>query len=175
MEQLVSTFDIIGFILAIVSVILAIVSIVFSAIFFWWGKEQNDSVTLMSVRIDEKVAFLEKLFDKMYDSTYQIVRENNLAMQRKLFQGGSFESQNLENIDMDVTLHVMSKKRVSISDICNKYNISKEKANLIVKKLLDRGTVRVEPDNEMVVALEAEVSTADSSDDDSNVGNLETA
>ena len=48
MEQ-VNSLDLIttiGFIVSIVSAILAIVSIVFSAIFFWWGKKENDAASL---------------------------------------------------------------------------------------------------------------------------------
>ena len=59
-----STMEIVGFVLAIVSVVLAVVSIVFSAIFFRWGKGQNDSATILTAKIEEKVNCLEKLFDK---------------------------------------------------------------------------------------------------------------
>ncbi len=163
MEQLITTFDITGFILAIVSVVLAVVSIVFSAIFFWWGKNQNDSASQLAVRIEEKVACLEKLFDKMYDSTYQIVRENNQAMQRHLFQGGSFENQNLENRDMDVTLLIMSKKKIKKEEICSNLNISKDIVENIVKKLAEKGKVSIGPDNETVVAVDVESARIDSS------------
>lgn len=168
MEQLISSFDITGFILAIVSVVLAVVSIVFSAIFFWWGKKQNDSAAQLTAKIEEKVACLEKLFDKMYDSTYQIVRENNQAMQRKLFQGGSFENQNIENKDMDVTLLVMSRRKITKNDICSELNISKGIVNVIVKKMIDKGIARIESDNETVMAIDVEVGMIDSSDEDSS-------
>ncbi len=163
MDQLITTFDITGFILALISVVLAVVSIVFSAIFFWWGKKQNDSASQLVVRIEEKVACLEKLFDKMYDSTYQIVRENNQAMQRQLFQGDSFESQNLENKDMDVTLLIFSKKKIKKDEICSSLRISKDMVENIVKKLADKGKVNIEPDNETVIAIDIETAKVDSS------------
>lgn len=163
MEQLISTFDITGFILAIVSVVLAIVLIVFSAIFFWWGKKQNDSASQLTIKIEEKVACLEKLFDNMYDSTYQMVRENNQAMQRQLFQGGSFESQNLENKDMDVTLLILSKKKIKKDDVCASLNIPKEMVENIVKKLTDKGKVIIEADNETVTAIDIKTAKTDSS------------
>ncbi|MBQ6305028.1 MAG: hypothetical protein IJK78_00525 [Bacteroidales bacterium] len=163
MEQLIYTFDITGFILAIVSVVLAVVSIVFSAIFFWWGKKQNDSASQLTVIIEEKVTCLEKLFDKMYDSTYQIVRENNQAMQRQLFQDGSFESQNLENKDMDVTLLILSKKTIKKEEICSSLNIPKDMVDNIVKKLAEKGKVSIEPDNETVMAIDIETAKIDSS------------
>ena len=168
MEQLVTTIEITGFILAIVSVVLAVVSIVFSAIFFWWGKKQNDSTSQLTVKIDEKVAYLEKLFDKMYDSVYQLVRENNLAMQRKLFSEGSFENQNIENKDMDVTLLVMSKGKITKNEICSELKISKETVEAIVKKMIEKRIARIDSDNETVIANDVEVGMIDSSDDDSS-------
>ena len=173
MEQLITTMEITGFILAVVSAILAIVSIVFSAIFFWWGKKQNDSASQLTVKIDEKVACLEKLFDKMYDSTYQIVRENNQAMQRKLFQGGSFENQTLENRDMDVTLLVMSKRRITKTEICSKLSMTKETVELIVKKMSEKGLVQIDSDNETVIAFDVEVGKTDSSADGTGTGSVE--
>ena len=165
MEQLITTIDITGFILAIISAILAIVSIVFSAIFFWWGKKENESAAQLTVKIEEKVACLEKLFDKMYDSTYQMVRENNQAMQRQLFQSGSFENQNLENKDMDVTLLILSKRRIKKSEICSQLNITKEATEIIVKKLSDKGIVKVDTDEETVIAIDIDFETMGSSGD----------
>ena len=165
MEQLINTIDITGFILAIVSAILAIVSIVFSALFFIWGKKENESAAQLTVKIEEKVTYLERLFNKMYDSTYQIVRENNQAMQRQLFSGGSFENQNLENKDMDVTLLILSKKRIKKSEICSSLHISKETADTIVKKLSDKGIVRVDTDEETVIAIDIQVGIMGSSGD----------
>ena len=154
MEQLITTFDIVGFVLAIVSTILAIVSIVFSAIFFWWGKKQNDSAAYLTVKIDEKVACLEKLFDKMYDSTYQIVRENNQAMQRHLFPG-SFENQTLENRDMDAFLLIVSRKKITKTEICTELKISSEATESIVKRMIERGIVSIDTDGETLIAAES--------------------
>lgn len=164
MEQLITSIDITGFILAIISVVLAVVSIVFSAIFFLWGKKQNDSASYLTVKIDEKVACLEKLFDKMYDSTYQLVRENNQAMQRHLFPG-TFETQNLENKDMDVFLLIGNKKKITKTEVCTQLNITREATESIVKKLFDRGVVKVDSDDETLIAIESSVGVTDSSDE----------
>lgn len=165
MEQLISAIEITGFILAIVSVVLAVFSIVFSAIFYRWGKKENESATHVMLKIEEKVACLEKLFDKMYDSTYQIVRENNRAMQHQLFQGGSFENQNLENKDMDATLLILSQKKIKKSEICSRLSISKEMTEAIVNKLSEKGRVIVEADNETVIANDVEEGMMGSSGD----------
>ena len=108
----------------------------------------------------------------MYDSTYQIVRENNQAMQRQLFQGGSFESQNLENKDMDVTLFILSKKKIKKEEICSELKIPRDMVENIIKKLADKRKVSIEPDNETVNAIDFETAKIDSSSN--GVGDVST-
>lgn len=166
MEELtiLDTMTIVGFIVGIISTILAIVSIVFSALFFWWSKKENDLTATLTVKIEEKVTCLEKLFDKMYDSTYNIVLENNQAMQRHLFPG-SFESQIIENKDMDVFLLIGSKKRLTKSEICTQLGITREVADIIISRMVQRGKVTVETDGETVVAVDLASGLTDSSTD----------
>ena len=155
MEQLsaLDTMTTVGFIVGIISAVLGIVSIIFSAIFFWWSKKENDSTSHLTVRIEEKVVCLEKLFDKMYDSTYNIVLENNHAMQRHLFPG-SFESKIIENRDMDVFLLIGSKKRITKAEICQQLKISRDMTETILSRMLQRGKVTVETDGETAVAVD---------------------
>ena len=153
MEQI-NSFDfvtIVGLILSIVSIVLAIVSVVFSALFFWWGKKENDSTSRLTAKIEEKVCCLEKLFDKMYDSTYQIVRENNQAMQRHLFPG-VFETQTIENRDMDVFLLIGSKKKILKEEICSQLNITREEVETIINRMSRRGKVII--DGETILAVD---------------------
>ena len=167
MEQLsgLDAMTIIGFIVGIVSAVLAVVSIVFSALFFWWSKKENDNTSRLTVKIEEMVGCLEKLFDKMYDSTYNIVLENNQAMQRHLFPG-SFESKIIENRDMDVFLLIGSKKRITKSEICSQLSISREVAETILSRMLQRGKVAVDTDGETVVALDFISGLTSSSNDE---------
>lgn len=158
--------NLIGFILGIVSVVLAVVSIVFSAIFFWWGKKQNEVTSILTTKIEEKVICLEKLFDKMYDSTYQLVRENNQAMQRELFKNGSYGAQTIENRDMDVFLLIDSKKRITKSDICNELNITRPTVDEIVKRMIEKNTVKISPDGETVIKEVCTNETLGSSSDE---------
>lgn len=166
MEQLsgLDAMTIISFIVGIVSAVLAVVSIIFSALFFWWSKKENDNTSLLTVKIEEKVGCLEKLFDKMYDSTYNIVLENNQAMQRHLFPG-SFESKIIENRDMDVFLLIGSKKRIRKSEICSQLSISREVTETIISRMLQQGKVAVESDGETVVALDFISGLTSSSND----------
>lgn len=144
---------IIGFIVGIVSAVLSVVSIVFSALFFWWSKKENDKTSLLTVKIEEKVLCLEKLFDKMYDSTYNLVLENNQAMQRHLFPG-SFESKTIENRDMDVFLLIASKKRIKKTEICSTLSIAPDVADTILNRMLQTGKVTIETDGETIVAVD---------------------
>ena len=166
MEQLnaLDTMTTIGFIVGVISAVLGVVSIVFSAIFFWWSKKENDLTSHLAVRIEEKVVCLEKLFDKMYDSTYNIVLENNHAMQRHLFPG-SFESKIIENRDMDVFLLIGSKKRITKAEICQQLKISRDVAETILSRMLQRGKVTVETDGETVVAVDTSNGLIGSSTD----------
>ena len=166
MEQLsgIDAMTFIGFIVGIVSAVLAVVSIVFSALFFWWSKKENDATSLLTAKIEKKVVCLEKLFDKMYDSTYNIVLENNQAMQRHLFPG-SFESKTIENRDMDVFLLIGSKKHITKAEICSQLSITREVAETILSRMLQRGKVTVETDGETVVAVDLATGLAGSSAD----------
>lgn len=72
--NIIDILTIISIILSLVSVVLAVVSIYFSCMFYKWGKEENEKAVALTSTISEKVLCLEKLFDKMYSSTYDIVR-----------------------------------------------------------------------------------------------------
>ncbi len=165
MDQL-SSIELIGFILAVVSTVLAVVSIVFSAIFFWWGKKQNDSTTHLTAKIEEKVVCLEKMFDKMYDSTYQSVRENNQAMQKSLFPG-SFETQALENRDMDVYLLVADNSRITKENISKQLRLPYNQVSSIVDRMQEKGVVNLDDDGKTVVAIARNVGLSGSSGDGS--------
>lgn len=158
----------VGFIVGIISAVLAIVSIVFSALFFGWSKKQNDTTSILTTKIEEKVICLEKLFDKMYDSTYSIVLENNQAMQRHLFPG-SFETKTIENKDMDVFLLIGSRKRITKGEICTQLSISREVTETIVGRMLQRGKVIVDPDGETVIAIDMTTGLVSSSGDGTTI------
>lgn len=158
------TMTLVGFIVGIISAVLAVVSIVFSALFFWWSKKENNLTTSLNVKIEEKVTCLEKLFEKMYDSTYKIVLENNQAMQRHLFSG-SFGSQFIENKDMDVFLLISSKKRLTKNEISTKLHIKPEVVDTIISRMIQQGKVFLDKDGETVVAVDLVSGLVDSSTD----------
>ncbi len=166
MEQLTELghMEIVGFVVGIVSAVLAIVSIVFSALFFWWSKKESDNLSRLTSKIEEKVSCLEKLFDKMYDSTYQLVRENNQAMQKHLFPG-SFGDQAIINREMDVFLYVFEKKRVKTEDVCRDLNMTAEMINPILKKMSEKSQVKVSDEGFIVSCINIPNSSDSSSDE----------
>lgn len=163
----------VSFIVGIVSVVLAVVSLIFSTVFYKWGKKQNDLTSHLTIKIEEKVLCLEKLFDKMYDSTYQIVRENNLAMQRHLFKG-TFESQTIVNKDMDVFLLLDSKKHVTKAEICKELDITRTVVDDIINRMVSKGKATIDTDGETVNVVESHyVESLGSSED--NLDETQTA
>lgn len=141
--NIIDILTIISIILSLVSVVLAVVSIYFSCMFYKWGKEENEKAVALTSTISEKVLCLEKLFDKMYSSTYDIVRENNHAMQKHLFSG-SFSQEHIVNKEMEVFLAISSKGSITVQDICQNTSFSQEDVKTIITKMQNRGLVSIE-------------------------------
>ena len=60
----------ISLITGIVSIVLAISSLVLSFVFYKWTENSNKDMNAMSKSITERTEYLGKLFDKMFDSTF---------------------------------------------------------------------------------------------------------
>lgn len=135
----------ISLIVGVISMVLAVVSIVFSAIFYKWSKEENKDTAQLTTTINEKVLCLEKLFDKMFDSTYDMVKENNRAMQKQLFPG-SFSKQALVNNDMEVFLAVQSAKTIKITELATKVKLTEVEVTQIAQKMQVNGYLKIEGD-----------------------------
>lgn len=170
MEQIigVDSISIISFIVGIISVVLAIISIIFSILFYRWSKMENDNISSLTIKIEEKVACLEKLFDKMYDSTYSIVRDNNKAMQNQLFPG-AFETKTVVDRDMDIYLLLGSRKSITKEEICTTLKVSTEDVNTVVERMIKNGKARVEQDGNTIIAMGVDSSRDDSSSNRSEV------
>ena len=165
MEQLISLdwVTILSIILGVASIVLSIVSIVISLLFYRWSKEENEKVGNLSVTITEKVICLEKLFDKLYASTYDMVLENNRAMQRQLFPG-SFGSPEHENKDMEVFNLIDSRKIITISEICSQLGVSFKVVEGSVNRMVQLGRALVDTDGNTVHLIDRIDESLDSSD-----------
>lgn len=143
MEQLISLdwVTILSIILSLASFILAILSIVFSTLFFHWSKIESNNLGHLTTTITEKVNCLEKLFDKMYSSTYEMVRENNRAMQKQLFSD-PLGSQCIENKDMEVYLSIGCSN--TIDGIIERTGYERNEVEQIVMRMGQKGYVTME-------------------------------
>ena len=66
---------------------------------------------------------------------------------------------------MDVFLLIGSKKRITKAEICSQLSITREVAETILSRMLQRGKVTVETDGETVVAVDLATGLAGSSAD----------
>lgn len=80
--------SIIGLITGIASIVLAVISIMLSLVFYRWSEKHNKDMASMSKTITERTDYLGKLFDKMFDATFSLVKEDSDAMRRHLFSTG---------------------------------------------------------------------------------------
>lgn len=143
MEHSIDLANTVGIALSFASFILAVVSIVFSALFFWWGKKENERAAELTATIKEKTNALEKLFDNMYKSTYDIIRENNRAMSNHIFSLGKTGDQEIVSNDMEVYLAIRASKRISKEDLSQRTKVSLADLDRIVKKVEQRGCIQV--------------------------------
>lgn len=63
---------------------------------------------------------------------------------------------------MDVTLLILSKKKVKKDEICTELSITREATEIIVNKMLARGKITVDSDGETIIAKENRACKVDS-------------
>lgn len=128
--------DWVSIITGIVSIVLAIVSLIISFVFYRWSDRANMDTNFMSKDISEKTNYLGKLFDKMFDSTFSLVREESEAMRKHLFKSGDVGSVAAAEGDkfIDIVAFMREDGR-TIDDICSKFGISREATTTIIKRL----------------------------------------
>ena len=94
----------ISVITGVCSIILAIVSLIISFVFYRWTDKTNKEMHVLSQSITEKTDYLGKLFDKMFDSTFSLVKEESEAMRNHIFNindvGSVSEEDGVKTIDV---------------------------------------------------------------------------
>ncbi|MBR2856090.1 MAG: hypothetical protein IKB85_01500 [Bacteroidales bacterium] len=159
------TFALINLIMGVVSITLAIVSIIFSALFYLWSKEENERTVALYSSISESVKCLEKLFDKMYSSTYDIVRENNRAMQNQLFPG-KFSDNLIQSKDFEVYSVIFESRqpKVKISDIADKVQMTSADVFYCLQGMQSRGIIEIDGESVRICpkkTYESEMSSSE--------------
>lgn len=82
MEELISTFNIVSFIAALVSVVLSIVAIVFTILFYWLSKKESEMISTRAQAIETQTGLLRILFDTMLNTSITMIKENSDAMHK---------------------------------------------------------------------------------------------
>lgn len=128
----------ISLIAGIVSIVLAICSLVLSFVFYKWTENTNKDMTAMSKSITERTNYLGKLFDKMFDSTFSLVKADSEAMRHHLFNSGEvgLVSERKEDKTIDV-FSFIKKGRKTKQEIMNHLSISENILTPILTKMCD--------------------------------------
>jgi hypothetical protein len=85
-NEIIEMFDIIAFVASIGSIILAILAIILSIVFYKWSDQSNKAISKVSVDIENNTKKLENLFDKLYSDTFNLMKSNVEALQKKAYQ-----------------------------------------------------------------------------------------
>lgn len=86
MCNIVSVMDITMFILSIVSIVLSLLAIIFSIVFYVLSKKATDRVERSATNVDKQVGIMSDLFDKMYQTSFDMIRKNSEFMQSTLYR-----------------------------------------------------------------------------------------
>lgn len=139
------TMDYISLITGIASIVLAIVSIVFSVLFYRWSDRSNREISEMTHKMDQKTEYLGKLFDKMFSSTFDLVRNQSEAMQHHIFESlGRFGENNIKNNDLEVYLAIQKSVQVTYNELADSTSLPINEVQSIVSRIERKGIVSVE-------------------------------
>lgn len=130
--------NIVSLIVGIVSIVLAIVSLVLSILFYCWGKAESNQASIAVTKIEEKVAFLDKLFDQLYSKAFEAVRQNGIEMQRMLRDSiGTMGTSYQKSYDLELYLILSKPGKHSFSEIAKELAIDKENVKYLVTTALN--------------------------------------
>lgn len=128
----------ISIITGIVSIALAIVSLVISFVFYKWSANSNEEMKTISQSITERTEYLGKLFDKMFDSTFSLVKADSEAMRHHLFKSSEvvMVSENEADKTIDVLSFVKNESKTK-QEIIDYLSISENILTPILTKMCD--------------------------------------
>lgn len=140
MEQLITWFDVVSKKVGIVSIVLAIVSLVLSILFYKWGKEASNLSSQLTTNIEAHTKYLKDLFDKMLNTTFEMIRDHNQAMDRKFLNApGKTEEKKQDKIDIEVFSELLEKGQISISELAEKFDVNPQIIKNVVNEISKRG------------------------------------
>lgn len=90
------TVELIELIASIASIVLSIVAIVISVLFYILGKEDSKEIREKAQKIETQTGILNILFERMFSTSFDMIRENSRVMQTYLLNsvGQTNDTQN---------------------------------------------------------------------------------
>lgn len=133
-EQIISLFDIVSFIVGIASIVISITSLILSILFYQWSKKENEATASNVIKIEEKITFLDKLFDQLYAKAFDAVRSHGEEMQRMLRESiGSFGVATQKNYDLELYLMLSKSGTYTISQIAHEIGLDEQQTNKLLQ------------------------------------------
>lgn len=151
MEQLITWFDVVSFIVGIASIVLAIVSLVLSILFYKWGKEASNLSSQLTTNIEAHTKYLKDLFDKMLKTTFEMIRDHNHAMDRKFLDtSGRTEERSQGKIDIEVFSELLEKGQISIPELAKKFDVEPQAIKNVADEINKRGQLELQVDDDKI-------------------------
>ncbi len=89
----------ISLIASIASLVLAVIAIALSIVFYVLSNKSNKEISETAKTINEQTDVLNKLFNTMLNTSFDMIRENNAAMQNYIFSSVGKNNDNTEDTD----------------------------------------------------------------------------
>lgn len=150
-EQLITTFDLVSFIVGLVSIVLAIVSLVLSILFYRWGKEASKLSSQLTTEIEAHTKYLKDLFDQMLKTTFEMIRDHNQAMDRRFLDApGETEANGQSKIDIDVFSELLKNGQVNVAELAEKYHVDNKTIKDVANEITKRGSLKLNVEDEKI-------------------------
>lgn len=141
--------DIISIIVNISSIVLAIVSIGLSLYFFGVSYKANKETSNLSGDIKNSTNNLEKLFDRLYSDTFNMLKNQSDAMQKHIFKsvGVTNESNPKQDDELIIISLIVQHRKLTLDTLCQHVsNIPKDKIEQIINKQKSNGSIDYDGD-----------------------------
>jgi len=155
--------DAISITVNITSIILAIVSIGLSLYFFGVSYKANKETAQMSNDIKNSTSNLEKLFDRLYTDTFNMLKTQNDAMQRHIFKtvGDVGESTVKQDVELTVISLIIQYRKITLDTLCKQIkNTTREKIEEIIAQQKSKGSI--DYDGDLITFRNSNTSSSES-------------
>lgn len=156
--------DTISILVNVTSIILAIVSIGLSLYFFGVSYKANKETSQLSGDIKNSTNNLEKLFDRLYADTFNMLKNQNDAMQRHIFKsvGDTGESNAKQDEELTVISLIIQHRKLTFDSLCKQANnISRDKMKEIINRQKSNGII--DYDGDLIIFKNVNTSSGASS------------